>query len=269
MQRVSSSIRATFESGKPFGELRIIDFHAHLMPSDIRNAYMPWSDPEGLLKTMDRLGIEKACISGSFKYGNDGVISAIKAHPKRFVGFCSINTYYPGDVSKELERCYKNGMKGIGELSAFGAADSVANTPWHTIYKFAEEHQCPVLIHSGPVATAKANGPKIIAEVSAQYPSVDFVIGHSGAYDSWELLAEAAQLATQHKNLYLDISSLGRYCGMLEYLVEHAGSGKMVFGTDGPYLCFTADLANVAYSPIRDEDKRKILGENAAKILGI
>ena len=120
-------------------------------------------------------------------------------------------------------------------------------------WEFAVAHRWPVLIHSGPRTEVDIRpvGPCEIGKVAAWYPDANFVISHCGAYDAketWEASEEAIGMALRHDNVYLNFNTLGRYYGIVDYLVQRVGSDKVSFGTDGPGHCFAAEIGHVAYA---------------------
>jgi len=97
-----------------------IDMHSHAyakIPEEIDQ----W------VKTMDKVGIEKSILLTK-SYGSefDSIVAAYSKYPDRFDFWCGIDyTGYdqpgfgPGAVA-ELERCFKAGAKGVGELGDKG-----------------------------------------------------------------------------------------------------------------------------------------------------
>jgi len=72
-----------------------------------------------------------------------------------------------------------------------------------------------------------------------------------------------------HPSIYLEIcNSLGWY-GLVERLVQYAGSDRVLFGADMPFMSPDQQIGRVLFAPISDDDKRKILGLNALWVFGI
>lgn len=98
----------------------VIDMHSH-----------PYADsPETIeqwVKTMDEVGIEKSVVM-TYATGKrfDSLYQVYSKYPERFILFCGIDyTGYnePGygpKAVKELERCFKVGARGVGELGDKG-----------------------------------------------------------------------------------------------------------------------------------------------------
>ena len=70
-------------------------------------------------------------------------------------------------------------------------------------------------------------------------------------------------------NVYLETcTSFGEH-GAIEYLVESAGEDCVVFGSDLIMMDPAYQLARIVTADIPDEAKRKVLGLNAIKLLGL
>ena len=54
---------------------------------------------------------------------------------------------------------------------------------------------------------------------------------------------------------------------MIEYLVEHAGADKVLYGSDQPLMDPRCQIGKIITARINDDDKRKVLGGNAARLL--
>jgi len=266
-----TALHRALDSGMPITDCLIIDAHAHWMTdiAPVRTLIHP--EPEGQLVMMDRLGVNISCISSVHPQANDGVIDAMQRFPDRFIGFASVNPRYESEMYAELERCFAAGMKGIGELhpTTYGHNLPVTSRRFLPAWEFAVRHGCPVLIHSGPTSERGLCGPEEIAKVAANYPSVPFIIGHCGAYDSWTMLDEAIYAAQGHDNIYLEICAMGRFYGVIEYMVNRIGAGRILYGSDAPLHDFTAEMAHVAYARISDDAKEKIFGLNMKGLLRI
>jgi len=99
----------------------IIDMHSH-------GYAQSEAEVDEWVKTMDQLGIEKTVIlSMQTGHGFDSVMAIYSKYPDKFEVWCGLDyTGYNTDKNwtdhaiKELERCYKMGAKGVGELGDKG-----------------------------------------------------------------------------------------------------------------------------------------------------
>jgi predicted TIM-barrel fold metal-dependent hydrolase len=108
----------------------IIDLHSHEYPETVAEIG-EW------IKRMDRLGVDKTVLlTGRTGPDFDSVYQVYSKYNGRFILFCGFDyTGYdqPGfgpDAVKELERCFKVGAKGVGELGDKG---------WGEIYSLPVE----------------------------------------------------------------------------------------------------------------------------------
>jgi len=101
----------------------IIDFHAHDNAADLKGV-------EAWVNTMDKVGVQKSLVL-SYTTGPafDSIVAKYAGYKERFEIWCGID--YTGcdkpDWSeravKELERCYKQGARGVGELGDKGLGE--------------------------------------------------------------------------------------------------------------------------------------------------
>ena len=98
----------------------VIDMHSH--------AYARTEEQlDQWVQNMDKAGIEKSIIL-SYAYGDrfDSLVNAYSKYKGRFELWCGFDYSgydqpgFPDNAIKELERCYKAGAKGVGELGDKG-----------------------------------------------------------------------------------------------------------------------------------------------------
>jgi predicted TIM-barrel fold metal-dependent hydrolase len=101
----------------------VIDFHSHSGMNGIKTA----EDVRQWVKTMDEVGIETSVVYlGSIGDEFASQAALFRPYGKRFVVYCSLDTRniadpdYSQRAVRELEQCYRNGARGVGELSDKG-----------------------------------------------------------------------------------------------------------------------------------------------------
>ena len=80
---------------------------------------------------------------------------------------------------------------------------------------------------------------------------------------------EAVAAAQECENIYLETCSSFSEHGAMEFLVNGAGEDRVLFGSDMPLIEPRHQIAKITTADLSDQAKRKILGLNAMRILGI
>jgi len=151
-----------------------------------------------------------------------------------------------------------------------------ANDPrMHPVYQACIELGLTVLSHTGP-----ARGGEPFAEVPAfapmlrEFPALNVVLAHLGG-GKWQ---ETPAIAQAFPNVAFDLSEIIEWTGApnaptareLATLIRDIGPDRVVLGSDYPWYepARTAELV-LALPDLSPAEKNAILGENAARILGL
>ena len=246
--------------GRKIDLFPLFDAHSHMGQWSIFDAY----DLKDHVAEMDRIGVRMSVISslvalaGDIRRGNDAVAAALKAYPERFLGYAHVNANYPDLMLPELKRCFAiRGFKGIKVYQTGIPYDDPLFKP---VWKFAQERGAPVLAHTwGGNLTG-------MDKVAKAHPRVPFLVAHAGSDWSHEAYVGAARRA---KNLYLDLTYSRDHAGMIEYFVETVGADRLVWGSDEPLFSMAQQVGKTLFARISDQDKKKILWDNGARLFGI
>ena len=251
-------------SGVGLRDELVVDCHSHLGPA----LYMevPDADAAGLVRHMDALGVDMACISSGvamvsdWKTGNDQAIAAVRAFPNRFFGYTFYNPRYAELMGAELERCAAAGMRGLKLHPDFH--DMRADDPsYDALYRFAQERRMPVLCHFG--GGPRTDFPQYAPAVE-RCPDATFILAHSlPGRDRVDL---AVKFFGRRSNVFYDMANAFEP-GVIEYAIERLGAERLLFGTDGCWSSMSRRLGLIALAPIDDEPKRLILGGNMKRII--
>lgn len=120
--RPSSSLVVP-ETFVPKARFPVIDVHTHSSMSGIRTP----EDVEAWVRTMDEVGLERSIVlTDAVGKDFDRQAALYRNYGGRFQLWCGLDTEnmdapdYPQRAAAELERCYRNGARGVGELSDKG-----------------------------------------------------------------------------------------------------------------------------------------------------
>src|ERR1700716_466376 len=240
------------------------------------------ANPKEFLGLLDGLGVERAglinyvapTIIGFTPEANDWIAKYCEAAPDRLIAFGGV---LPGDIpdaGAEVDRMGKLGIRAIKlhpshqVLSPNEYMDG--NGELAAVYERAQANGMPVMIHTGtsifPGARNLHAQPLLCDDVAIDYPDLVVILAHGGR-PLW--MEEAFFLVRRHKNMYMDISGIPPQ-KLLEYFPRlEEIAGKVLWGTDWPGPGVPETKGNIEKSlplPIRDEAKRKILYDNAARL---
>jgi len=278
----------------------IIDFHTHVVPPGIkerRDKYlgrdacfsMLYAEPkaklitaEELITAMDEYEIDKSVILnlGWTSHElcvetNDYILESIHRFPKRLIGFCTVQPLVGDKAIKELQRCAQNGAKGVGEMrpdvQGYDFNDSSLVKP---VIQAVIEQDLIFMTHASEPVGHQYFGkgkitPEIIYPLILSFPGLKLVCAHwGGGLPFYALMPEVKEAFS---NVYFDTAATPFLYKpqIFKHVVDIVGSDKILFGSDYPLLSpkrIIDQLESVELSP---EDRDKILGGNARKLLAI
>ena len=110
----------------------VIDVHTHTSQSAVKTP----KDVDDWVRTMDEVGIETSVVfTGATGAEFDRQAELFSRYPKRFQIYCALDTRgptepgFPQRVVQELERCYRKGARGVGEITDKGSGIQSAALP--------------------------------------------------------------------------------------------------------------------------------------------
>ncbi len=248
----------------------VIDIHSHAYVSSEKQL-------DKWVEVMDSMGIEKTVIlTKSYGREFDSLANFFSKYPDKFILFCGFdyNAYdkpgYGPDAVNELERCYKKGARGIGELGDKGKGLFYCNpAAWgmhiddprmDLLLEKCAELQMPVSIHVGEpqwfyetmdstndgLMTAydwRLDDQKNILTLDeelqtlenavAKHPRTIFIACHFA--NQVTELEKLGKLLDKYPNLYADIAArLGEVSTVPRYTKEFIEkfNDKLLYGTD-------------------------------------
>lgn len=135
------------------------------------------------------------------------------------------------------------------------------------IFEFAAQHEAIMLTHSGHENSLPAD----FVPFANDFPAVKLILAHLGCSDGSDRSLQVRALQqSKHGNMYVDTSSAQSiWPGLIEWAVAETGVERILFGTDTPLYSVPMQRARIDYAELCDKDKRRILRDNAATLLGL
>lgn len=104
-----------------------------------------------------------------------------------------------------------------------------------------------------------------VETLAAKYPGIRWVVTHYGS--DFKTADQAVETIKKHPNVYAEITYTSVPLGLIEYLVEHAGEDRVLYGSDLSMRDPRQQLGWVVFSRLPTAAKKKVLGLNAWKLL--
>ena len=230
--------------------------------------------PKNLLGFMDVEGVDFAVVLAEIAPITTGIVdnefvAEFCSESERLIPFASINPVTDHDPPKTLVKLVDGlGMRGLKLFPPYQHFYP-NDKSLYKLYEKAEELAVPVNFHTGSSvfknAKLKYGDPLYLDDVAVDFPDLTIIQAHGGRGFWYDV---AYFLAKRHRNICIDISGLPpknllKYFPDLEKIAD-----KIVFGSDWPGVASIRDnVEAVMKLPLRAETKRKILGENARRLL--
>ncbi|HUP94997.1 MAG TPA: amidohydrolase family protein [Burkholderiales bacterium] len=235
---------------------------------------------------------------------NDAASAAHRAYPDRLVGLATLPVHEPQAAIEELERAAKlPGIRGVSLGTRFAERD-LSEPAFFPLYERIAALGLPVFLHYAPLTvigsadrlarfhlsnligntteTAIAAAHLIFGGVLDAFPTLEVSLPHSGGvfpiligrFDrGFEVRPECKSLP-HPPSQYLRRFTYDTVChsdAVMEFLIRLVGAGRIVLGSD---YCFDMGCerpveAVQRASTLSEAERAKILGGNAARLLGL
>jgi predicted TIM-barrel fold metal-dependent hydrolase len=251
-------------------ETPVIDFHTH---SGRWGNIAVFDDPKRYIEIMDAAGVDRANINCIFhsdaSKGNNIVAERfVSQYPDRFIGVAFVTPHYPEEAIPELERAFNE--LNLRSLKVYPTyyGKPIDDPGYLPIFEWCNDRGITLMSHSshGP-ADDGLTIPTSFSPLAQRYTNMNWVLAHSGnGRPGQELAVQAAQACP---NIYLETCSSFADHKTIDFLVEGAGEDRVLFGSDMPLMDARAMVGRIVTSGISEQAKRKVLGLNALKVLGL
>jgi predicted TIM-barrel fold metal-dependent hydrolase len=238
----------------------IIDAHCHAGRGDRLTA--PWNTTAPLgayLRRARAAGIDRTVVVPAFhsdyERANAELAGIVARSGGRLIGFAMVHpTRDAGEIQGRVARAVREwGFRGI-KVHGHDAF------PTREVCDAARAFQVPVLVDV-------VGRTEVIDMLAPEYPDVAFIVPHLGTFaDDWKVYQRVIDQLVRHPNVFADTSGVRKF----DYLVQavrRAGAGKLIFGSDGPWLHPGVELHKIKLLGLPDVQQRAVLGGNIVRLL--
>jgi hypothetical protein len=175
--------------------------------------------------------------------------------------------------------------RAVGELGLPYAGKPLNDPVLFPYYEICERAGVPVFFHTGldgpepqrlvsPAFRIELGDPLLLQDVVIRFPKLKIVIMHMG----WPFFDHALYMLYAYPNVLVDVAVVDWILGkavferMLREAIDTVGNDRILFGSDQmvwPQMITPAVAAIRDGKFLSEDDKRRILWENAAALFGI
>jgi predicted TIM-barrel fold metal-dependent hydrolase len=226
-------------------------------------------DADGMIEVIRRVGITKTAImswespcSMDTDLGNSTVERAVARYPDEFIGLSSINPEHQSEeeIAAVIEKYHVHlRFPGLKTLIS-GQNINYDDPSLRAWYEFGDRHRLYAVID--PLSKQDSD---MIANLVRLYPNLRISLDHCG--QSWPYARWAADMVNRYANVDAQLTYTSVTNGVIEYLVERCGAGRVMFGTDTPMRDPRPQVGWLVFTRLREPQKRLVFGENFKRLL--
>ncbi|HEY5578980.1 MAG TPA: amidohydrolase family protein [Acidimicrobiia bacterium] len=221
------------------------------------------------------LAWDASTATGRQAFTSETVAALVASHPERFVGFGAVDPHRGEAAVSGVHQAAQLGLKGL-KFHAPAQRFLPSERQFYSIFSAAQERRLICLFHSGFTGLGAGGpgghgvrlglgDPMHVDEVAAEFPRLRIVLAHP----SWPWQDQALAVARHKPNVYLELSGWSPKYFDTALLDAITGplQDRVLFGTDFPFLTPDKWLRDWEELGIPEEVSRKILHDNAARLL--
>ena len=236
---------------------------------------------------LDRVGVTRAALIASLPTDAASVETAVRRHPRRFIGFFMLDPTRPRAAETATAAIDTGGLTGVCLLPAmhgYSIRDDAAQKIFELV---AERPGVVVFVHCGVLSVGirqklglpspfdiRFSNPLDLNSVANAFPNVKIIVPHFGA----GFFREALMVADMCENVLFDTSSSNgwiRYhpgltlTSVFQTALSVVGPDRLLFGTDSSFFprgwvrsVYEQQSAVLDELEVTSEDREKIFGGN-------
>lgn len=240
--------------------MHIIDCHCHAGKGDGLTG--PWDTDAPLKDFMQwatEAGVHQVNLFSAFHsdytVANANVAKIVGQNPEKFYGFAFVH------AARDAGRIKTMVGKAVNDYSFCGIKAHRYDA------RISREICDAARLFSIPVLYDVVGEISVVELLATQYPDVNFIIPHLGSFsDDWRSQNGLIDFLVRYKNIYTDTSGVRRF-DILKKALDRAGSQKILFGSDGPWLHPGVELSKIFALNLSEKENQQILSGNFLKLI--
>lgn len=237
----------------------IIDSHCHAGKGDGLTG--PWDTDASITQYLQWAAEYKItrtvifpAFHSNYSRANEEVARLVHSNPGRLSGYAFIH------AERDAGRVFRMVSTAVQQYGFCGIKvhrhDARIS---REICETARHFRLPVLYD----VLGEVSGVDLIAQ---EYPDVNFIIPHLGTFaDDWKTQLAFLSPLERFSNIYTDLSGVRRF-DLVQQAVQRAGAGKILFGSDGPWIHPGVELEKIYALHLPKAAEEDILFRNFLKL---
>ena len=265
----------------------VVDIWVNLLPPDAIKAFMGQPGFEGigeffggdfgdasgmdvLMTVMDQTGVDVGVMTAGLSDGTEDVLLLADKQPGRLLVSAMVDSpTTPMQNVKRVRALAQHDRFCMVRVSPLVAQYPLNDKLYYPIYAACEESDIPVAINvgiPGPRVRSACQDPLLLEDVLIDFPELVVIGAHMG--HPYEALL--MQYMLKWPNLYLSTTAyLAKYMdpALVKFMNTSRGLGRVLFGSDHPFLPLPRALDEARALPLSDEAMQAFLGGTARRLL--
>ena len=197
------------------------------------------------------------------------ILTPLETWPELLIGMIQLNASNLSGSLDAIDRWLGDGpMRGAYFPGGGPGATCCNHDNFHRLVERIQKYNGVIMQHTWYKTGGKQgpgeSTPAELATLAAAHPEQSFLCAHAGG--EWQ---QGIRAIRQQRNVLVETSGFDATSGFIEMAVRELGDQRVVFGSHLPSRSLGTELGKVLGAEISEQAKRRILGENFRKLLGV
>jgi uncharacterized protein len=265
----------------------VVDIWVNLLPPESARQYLGDANLDGVqrlfgtdvssgtgaeetLALMEECGVGMSVLTPGLSAGTEDFLAIAEKFPDRFLVAAMVDRAgKPVLNCKRIRELAENPLFSMVRVGPLVEQYPLNHALYYPVYATCEELAIPVGINvgiPGPPVRSRCQDPVLLEDLLIDFPDLVVIGAHMG--HPYEPLL--IQYMMKWPNLYLSNTAyLAKYMdeGLVRFMSSSRGIGRVLYGSDHPFLPMTRALEAARSLPLSDEAMAAYLGGTARRLL--